>query len=408
MSEGMTSNHTTEPGGEGQASDPEEEVSLLDLAIVLAKHKKMIIGLPMVVALVAIGVALSRPDIYTGTTRILPPQPTKSAAQLENLTGLAAGVPPVRNVNDLYIGMLKSRTVADILIQKFDLNKLYGQTYQSYTRKALEGRTQITSGKDGIITIEVDDLDPKRAAALANAYVEALFELSNVLAITEASQRRLFFERQLAVARNNLAKAEKAARSGLESGGLASVEAQSRSILETTSRLRAQITAKEIELSAMRTFAADKNPELVRGRQELQAMQRQLGSIEGITRGSNGEGSAGALGLENVHLLREVRYHEVLSELLAKQYEIARIDEANNAAIIQVLDKAIEPDRKSKPNRRQMVWYATFVAGLLAVLWVFLSEALARFKADPNEARRLAVLRSHLRLRNAEKPLVRP
>jgi tyrosine-protein kinase Etk/Wzc len=408
MSEGISNDRTNEPSGEGQASDPEGEVSLLDLAIVLAKHKKMIIGLPMVVALIAIGVALSRPDIYTGTTRILPPQPTKSAAQLENLTGLAAGVPPVRNVNDLYIGMLKSRTVADILIQKFDLNRLYGQTYQSYTRKALEGRTQITSGKDGIITIEVDDLDPRRAAALANAYVEALFELSNVLAITEASQRRLFFERQLAVARNNLANAEKAARSGLESGGLASVEVQSRGILETTARLRAQITAKEIELSAMRTFAADKNPDLLRGRQELLAMQRQLGSIEGTTRGGNGEGSTGAPGLENVHLLREVRYHEVLSELLAKQYEIARIDEANNAAIIQVLDKAIEPDRKSKPNRRQMVWYATFVAGLLAVLWAFLSEALARFKADPNYVRRLAVLRSHLRLRNAEKPLVRP
>src|SRR5687768_14331571 len=171
MSEGITSNHTTDAGGGGgRASDPENEVSLLDLAIVLAKHKKMIIGLPMVVALVAIGVALSRPDIYTGTTRILPPQPTKSAAQLENLTGLATGVPPVRNVNDLYIGMLKSRTVADILIQKFDLNKLYGQQYQSYTRKALEGRTQINSGKDGIITIEVDDADPKRAATLANAY----------------------------------------------------------------------------------------------------------------------------------------------------------------------------------------------------------------------------------------------
>src|SRR6266446_6885256 len=161
----------------------EDEVSLLDLLIVLAKHKRIVFGVPFIVAIGAAIFSLLLPNIYTGTTRILPPQQSASAASallsqlggaFGGLAGTAGGALGIRNPSDLYVGMLKSRTVADNLIARFDLNKVYQQELQSNTRNVLQGNTVIAAGRDGIITIEVDDKDPRRAAELANAYVDEL------------------------------------------------------------------------------------------------------------------------------------------------------------------------------------------------------------------------------------------
>src|SRR6266705_4477622 len=202
MSEQFRSENRKDAPAEENAS-ADDEVSLLDLLIVLAKHKRIVLGVPFATAIAAAIISLLMPNIYTGTTRILPPQQSASAASallnqlggaLGGFGGLAGGVVGVRNPNDLYVGMLKSRTVADNLIARFDLNKVYQQELQSGTRNVLQGTTSIAAGRDGIITIEVDDKDPKRAAELANAYVDELMKLTRVLAVTEASQRRLFFE----------------------------------------------------------------------------------------------------------------------------------------------------------------------------------------------------------------------
>ncbi|TMH98249.1 MAG: lipopolysaccharide biosynthesis protein, partial [Betaproteobacteria bacterium] len=336
----------------------EDEVSLLDLLIVLAKHKTLVLGLPAAAAVISTVVSLLLPNYYTGITKILPPQQTQSTsavlAQLGNLAGLAGGpaAAGLKNPNDLYVGMLKSRSVADNLIQRFDLNKLYDQNYQSLTRKRLEKETTITAGRDGIITIQVDDRDPRRAAELANAYVDELFKLTKVLAVTEASQRRLFFERQLELAKDSLARSEASTRQALQKGGLVLVEGQGRVMAETSARLRAEITVKEIQIGAMRTFASDQNPELQRTQQQVEVLKRELARIEGTSgAGSSRPEETNVKGIENLRLLREMRYNELTYELLAKQYEIAKIDEAKDSAIIQVMDKAIEPDRKSKPAR---------------------------------------------------------
>jgi tyrosine-protein kinase Etk/Wzc len=396
MSEGVTNNDPHEPGREPQTSNDEDGIGLLDFAIVLAKHKKVLVGLPLAAALIAIAFTLSKPDIYTGNTKVLPP-PTRPTAQLDALAGLTGGIPGLRSPTELYVGMLKSRTVADKMIERFDLNKIYGQNRQSNTRRQLEGVTQIITGKDGIIVIEVDDKDPKLAAALANGYVEELIKFTTGLAITAASQRRRFLEQQHAQVRESLSKAEKAAYSALEKGGLANVDAQSRGMLELTARLRAQISAKEIEISAMRAFATDQNADLLRNQQELVAMRRQLAGIEGATdpRGK-GQDAPDARGLENVRLLREVKYYEILNDLLAKHYELARIDEASTVGVIEVIDRAIEPDRKSKPNRRRTVLLTTFIAGLLGVLWAFLVEATERARKNPHQVERWRTLKNHL------------
>src|SRR5882672_11311904 len=327
----------------------EDEISLLDLLIVLAKHKRIVLGVPVVVAIAAAVISLLMPNIYTGIARILPPQQSASAASallnqlggaLGGLGGLAGGALGVRNPNDLYVGMLKSRTVADNLISRFELTKVYDEDRLSDVRRRLEKETTVGSGREGIITIEVDDKDPKRAADLTNAYVGELMKLTKVLAVTEASQRRLFFERQLLQVKDNLTAAEMTARQGLQKGGLAQVDAQGRSMIEVTARLRAQISVKEVQIGSMRTFAAEGNPELQRTQQELEALRRELGRVEGsspIAAVGKGE-TSGSSGLDNLGRLRDVKYYEFLYELLAKQYELAKIDEAKDATIVQVMD----------------------------------------------------------------------
>jgi len=407
MPEHATSGRS-EDSSKTQSAPIEDEIGLLDLLIVLAKHKRIVLGVPFVVALSTAGLSLLLPNIFTATTRILPPQQSASAASallsqlggaLGGLGGVAGGALGVRNPNDLYVGMLRSRTVADSLIARFELAKVYEQALQSGTRLALQGNTSIVSGRDGIITVEVDDKDPKRAADIANAYVDELMKLSKVLAVTEASQRRLFFERQLEQAKDSLTTAEIAARQGLQKGGLAQVDAQGRSMIAVTARLRAEISVKEVQLGAMRTFAAEGNPELQRTQQELEALRRELARVEGaspITAIGKGESSGGS-GLDNLSRLRDVKYYEFLYELLAKQYELAKIDEAKDAMVIQVMDKAIEPDRKSKPKRSQIVLVWAFAALFAVIVWVLVREAAARAKAVPERASRIRILLEQLR-----------
>jgi uncharacterized protein involved in exopolysaccharide biosynthesis len=393
----------------GETSTTEEdEISLLDLLIVLAKHKRIVLGVPVAAAVAAAVTSLLMPNIYTGTARILPPQQSSSAATallsqlggaLGGLAGLAGGAAGIRNPNDLYVGMLKSRTVADNLISRFELQKVYDEDRVSDARKQLEKETTIVAGRDGIISIEVDDKDPKRSADLANAYVEELMKLSKVLAVTEASQRRLFFENQLLQAKDSLTLAEVAARQGLQKGGLAQVDAQGRSMIAVTARLRAEISAKEVQLGAMRAFAAEGNPELQRTQQELEALRRELSRVEGSSSVAaiGGGDASGKRGLDNVGLLRDVKYYEFLYELLAKQYELAKIDEAKDATIVQVMDKAIVPDRKSRPRMGLIVSLVALVSGLLTITWVFVREGGERARQDPEQASRLEVLRNHLR-----------
>ncbi|MHB1590786.1 MAG: GumC family protein [Sulfuricella sp.] len=401
MTDPLSSN--TEQRATNNEPQPEDEISLLDLLIVLAKHKKLILGLPLAVAIVAVIYSLLLPPIYTASTTILPPQQNQSsaAAMLSQLGGamggLAGGIAGIKSPNDLYVGMLKSRTLADTLIQRFDLKTVYQAQLPSGVRAALEGASKITSGKDGMITIEVDDKDPKLAAALANGYVEGLVKLTSSMAVTEAGQRRLFFEQQMHLAKDNLARAESAAKSALDKGGISMVDEQGKSMLGTTAQLRAQISVKEVQIGAMKSFAAERNPDLQKAQQELAVMRQQLAKLEGSgeTLGNPGKGENGQ-GFANLALLRDVKYHEVVFELLAKQYEMAKLDEAKDPTLIQVLDKAIVPDRKSKPKRAQIVILATLAAGFLAVLWAFLEEAMEKARQNPESSERMKQFRRFL------------
>ena len=385
---------------------PEEEISLLDLLIVVVRYRRLI--LKIAACTVAAGIILSfvLPFEYTAITSILPPQQGSSAgaalmSQLGNLgsvASLAGGSLGLKNPNDLQVAMLKSRTVEDAMLDRFHLVKLFKVKERSDARKELEKVVEIDSGaKDGLIRISVTDRSPQRAAEMANGYVEEYKRLSSGLAVTEASQRRLFFEQQLTQAKDNLANAEEDLKRTGQKTGLIQLDSQTRATIELVAELRGEIAAKEAQISAMRSFATGENPELQLAEQQLAGLRSQEEKV-----GAASEGAANALipkgsmqeaGIEYIRKLRDVKYYETIFDLLARQYEIAKVDEARQGATVQVVDKAIVPDRRSSPKRTLMVLGAAVLGLFLGVVWAFAKEGLTRLSNNPAEHSRLETLK---------------
>jgi uncharacterized protein involved in exopolysaccharide biosynthesis len=381
-------------------ASPDDEISLLDVLIVLAGYKKRILAGTFLAAALMAGFSLTLPNIYTASARILPPQQGASGAaalmaQLGGLAGAAGGLAGIKNPGDIYLGMLKSRTLTDAMVARFDLVKYYGVTQPGDARSELMAAATFSAGKDGIIAIDVDAREPEWAATLANGYVDELKKLNQQLAITEASQRRLFFEGHLKSAKERLAAAEVALRELQEKSGLVVLDQQSRASIEAVASLRAQIASREVSLHAMRTFATAQNPDLKMAEQEIAGLRAQLEKIRASEPGDVLIPAAKipGQGLEFVRRMREMKYAEAMFEALSKQFELARIDEGKNNSLIQVLDSAVPPDYKTKPKRGLLVLIAAVMGCGVMMLSAFLSEALRRARRDPAQAERLNRLR---------------
>ncbi|MEN3070715.1 GumC family protein [Uliginosibacterium sediminicola] len=393
----MTTHTTSEP----LRDTDEDEIHILDIVLVLARHKRILWMVPCLFVLVAIIYAFVSTPLYEARTSVLPPQQQSSGAlsQLGGLAAVAGGSLGLKNPNDLYIAMLKSRDVGVSLIQRFKLQERYETRSRDDTLRALEKVTLIDSGKDGLINIAVTDPSPDVAASIANAYVDELRRVSKTLAVTEAAQRRLFFETQLRDTRKNLSDAEISLKQLQQKTGLLQLEAQGKVAIDATANLRAQIAARQVELVAMKNYATEQNPAVQRLRGELEALQSQLRQME-----RNGSDDAlfsrqgmPEAGIEYVRKTRELKYQEMLYELLSRQYEIAKLDEAKDGANIQVLDKAVPPERKSKPKRTMIVLLALFAGVFLGLVLAFIREALQRLKSSPSQRSRLDEIRSALK-----------
>ncbi|MCU6433887.1 Wzz/FepE/Etk N-terminal domain-containing protein [Undibacterium sp. Jales W-56] len=387
-----------------QTNEDDDGISLMDVLLTLAKHKRKFLLYPVGFGVAGLLISLVMPNVYKANTKILPPQQSQStaSAMLSQLGGLAGGAGAalgLKSPNDLYIGMLKSRAISDKLIQRFDLQKRYEAKFLENARKEFDANSVIASGKDNIISIEFEDKDPKLAAAITNAYVEELVALTGKFALTEASQRRVFFEKQLELTKDKMISAEISLANGLDSKGMLSVDAQSKAVLETVARLRAGISAKEIQLKAMQAFVTPGNNEYKRANQELLGMQQELIKLEKGSQSATATSEPAVKpkdgGDSSVQTLRDVKYYQMLYELLAKQYEVARLDEAKDIPLIQVLDKAIEPERKFKPQRALITIAAAFFGLILAFVAAFVSEALNRPKT-PEEQEKWRLLKSYL------------
>ena len=364
----------------------DDEINLLEYLLVIVKHKKMIFLTCLVTFILTCGITLLMPNIYTSTARILPPQNDKgglssmlgSVSNIAALAGLSVG----GGSGELYVGMLKSRSIADAIIDKFDLMEIYGQKYRVKTYKILNDAVNFSVGKDdGIITVTAEDEDPKRAAAIANTYIEELKKLNIKLNLNNAGRERLFLEERLAVVQNDLSKAEDALKDFQEKNKAIRIDAQASAIIDAFATLKGELASKEVELGVLRSSQTDQNPQVKALREEITQIREQISQLEQSHDGKTSSADiflatseVPELGIQYARLLRDLKVQETLYELVTKQYEMAKISEAKNTSTIQVLDAAMVPDKKSKPRRSIIVLATTFAMGFFALIFAFIRE----------------------------------
>ncbi|HEX4019918.1 MAG TPA: chain length determinant family protein [Acidobacteriaceae bacterium] len=288
------------------------------------------------------------------------------------------------------------------MIQRFNLMARYRHKTMVDTRIAFEKHSTVVLGvKDGLIRITVTDRDPKFAAQLANAYVAEFRKHSDSLTLTEASQRRAFFQQQLLEADGNLTKAENAMKTTERSTGVLQLDSQARALIESAAVLRGQIAAKEVQLQSMRSAVTEDNPQYVMAEQQLDALKAQLAKVAGPSGNVTGDISLSKTnipeaGMTYLNALRDLRYYETIDELLAKQFEMAKLDEAHQG-VIQISDVAIPPDKKSSPHRALLVILTILLSFFVASGWSLVANAFQRMRNNPDERRRLDALRATFR-----------
>ena len=386
-----------------QQHEAPTESAFLKTLVLLGARRRLIAGGILAAALFAALVALIIPVTYTATTVILTPQtmPSSAAALLGELSSLGslaslAGDNQFKSPSDTFLGVLSSRSVADALIQRFDLQHVYRKHTLVDTRKALAKQTHIEVTKGFLIRISVEDRDVRRATALANGYVDALYGVNKQLALTTGSQRRLFLEQQLDAERVLLAQSEDSFQQIQQQTGMIQLAGQTEITLRSIAQIRAAMAAKQVEMQLLRTTATEQNVQLQQLENEVGALKGQLAKAE-TSAGSDDDyfipaGRIPHTGLEYLRRARELRYHEALFEMLAKQYEAARLDEAKSPPIIQVVDKAIPPDKKSWPPRTLLVMLAALGAAFVLCGGVLLGERWKHVAAAPVNAEHLHTL----------------
>jgi uncharacterized protein involved in exopolysaccharide biosynthesis len=379
------------------SAESDDEISLLDLLQTIVDNLRLLIIGPLVVGLAALGFSFTIAPTFTAETKFLPPQQQQGMAasmlaSLGALGGLAGAATGLKNPADQYVAFLKSNSVEDALIERFKLMDRYEAEFKANARKTLESNVKIASGKDGLITVSVDDTDPQIAADIANAHVEELTRLMSRLAVTEAQQRRQFFEGQLAQTQAKLTQAEIA----LKETGVSSdvLKANPQSAVAAVAALQAQITVQEVKLGAMRGYLAETAPDFKQAMSELAALRAQLNKQSKDSAAASGQGSDQG---DYITRYREFKYQETLFELFAKQFEMAKVDESREGATIQVLDKAEPPELKSKPKKALIAIIATLAAGFALLLFVFIRQALRNASQDTESAQKLRDLQASWR-----------
>lgn len=399
------------PSSISEELEESEGYDLLDIGLFLLRNKRTLALGTIASLLAGLCIAFTERPVFTATAVIMPPRDERSAASslfgdLGSRGGLSAasGI-ALKNPADTYVGILQSRVIADNLIERFNLQAAYKERLRVGARSALRRNASFEAAKDGLIYIKVKDHNPQRAAALANGFIDELHHLNSRLATTEAAQRRLFFEQQLIDERGALTGAEDDLRQTEEKTGIIQLTGQEEMTIRNIATARADIANKEAGLNVMRTFATERNPEITRQQQEIFSQRRELQALEdGARRLAPGDvavpaGRVPAAGLEYLRKLREVRYHEALVELLAKQQAAANLDEAKSTPLIQVVEPAEVPEERSGPARSLIVAGLGLAGFLACATWAILKEALQQIVHLPGQAQRVQELLNALSFR---------
>ncbi len=361
---------TDQIGVDSDETDDEPGMTLGEVFEALRRNLLLLTLGPLAAGALAFGITMLIAPTFTASTIFMPPQQAQSGAasalaSLGSLAGLAGGT-GMRSSGDQYVALMQSSTVSYRLIDQFKLMGVYESKFRVDARKELASNVRIALGKkDGLITVDVDDTNPQRAADIANSYVDELRRITGALAVTEAQQRRVFFERQLQQSRDRLVEAQRALQaSGFNPGAL---KAEPKAAAEAYARLKAESTATEVRLQVLRGSLADDTPEVRQQQAALAALRGQLAKVE-----QPGDSTSGP---DYIGKYREFKYQETLFELYARQFELARVDESREGALIQVVDPATPPEKKSKPKRASIALGTMLGAALLLSAWVLLRQS---------------------------------
>lgn len=385
----------------------DDAINLIDCWRVLVKRKML---LALIVGGAAVGsviISSLLPKTYASTTSILPPQQESSlgvgmaASQFPGgLGGLAGGFLGLKSPADLWVGILKSQTVRDGIIARFNLmNAFEAQTIED-ARAALNRMVIVSKSKEDIISVTVEDKNPQQAALLANAFVEELDKVNKSVVMSAGGRMRMFVEKRLHEGKAELEKLEETVKAFQEKNGAVKLDDQSKAIIDTIGKVKGQLLAKEVELQTFLSYATPNNPqaELLKSQiNELRGSMRELEEGKLGDRRTSGSlfiptARMPQLALQYARLLRDLKVQETLYSLLTQQFEISRIQEAKDSPTVQVLDVAKVPGRKIRPRRTQIVFLSVFSAACLAVTLAFLMEFAGRTKArHSNDKRDLAL-----------------
>ncbi len=380
----MTS-HPDSRDARGLSEDLEDDASTLSALQVLTwlgQGKRLIVTITVVAAVVSAAISQVLPKSFTAHATLLAPgsqQQSGAAAALAALGSLGGlgGNLAAKTPDELYVALLKSDSVQRALADRFDLKTRYEvKTYESL-RRAMPMYIKISAEKkSGLILVDVDDADPVFAADLANAHHTEITKLLGRLAVSEAQLRRVFFEKQLNDTKENLIRAEQNLRKVQEKSGVIVLDKQAEALITSAAQVRAQIAEREVQLKVLRTSATEQNPDVIRLNSELRALRTELSRMEAAPGASAGSaidmpiGKLPEASIEYVRARRELKLEETLLEAMLRQYEAAKLDEAKEGTSLQVVDRAVPPDRKSKPSGVLITLGATLAALLLSSAFV--------------------------------------
>ncbi len=392
------------------ANEPEDQkrVALFDILLIVARQKRLVLAFGLVFAVITAIFLLLTPRLYRSTVMILPPEQTASHGMGGSLQDLSMALASSEGVSfksseDFWAAILKGRTIAYDVIKTFNLQQEYGKKNLTETRAMLDRRTSIETDKAGLLNISVEDTDKYRAARIANGYVDAMHRLEDKMSLTDAGQRRLFFQRELSKEKDALGDAEFHQVEVEKKTGVIAPGGQTSEAVNQIADLRAHITEKSVELRSLQTAATDQNPEVQRLKQEIAAEQEQLKQLQDMDvigkPGDIGPASVPSATLEYIRATREVRYHEVLYEALARQLEAARMDESRTAPVIQIVDPAVPADKHAGLPRIVYVIAAGIFGMIVGLVFAVLRQAYRNLEESPENGAKLRQLKQALSAR---------
>ena len=369
----------------------------LDLLFVLARRWKMLALICLAAFVLSCIWVLVLPNMYTATASIMPPDQEQGSltGALSNVSGLASlvGLNPSGTTADLYLGMLQSQTIADAIIDRFHLMQVYKQKSRLWTYDVLDKYVTFKEDpKSNIVTVSVEGRDPVRAAQMANAYVEQLQKLKLDITTRGARREKAFFQGRLAAVNTDLDKAQQRLKAFQQEHQTFRLDKQASALIDAIAKLRGELASKQIQLGVLRSYQTPQNPQVLTLEEAITQVKGQIRQLENSPAGKRsseniflGTAEMPGLALQYERLMSDFKTQETLYELLTRQYEIARINEARNASTIQFLDRATPPDRKSRPRRTLLVIGATVLAFILGIFLLLTLEYTARL---PEEERR--------------------